>query len=74
MQYLAVPIMEKNLKTVCIRGFPGGPVVNKLPAKQETRVQSLGREESPEKETATCCSILAWKIPQTEEPAGLQSM
>ena len=40
---------------------------------QETWVQSLGREESLEKETANCCSILTWKIPWTEEPYGLQS-
>ena len=42
-----------------------------LPAVQETPVQSLGREESLEKEGATCSSILAWGIPWTEEPARL---
>ena len=41
---------------------------------QETRVPSLGREDSLEKEMATRSSILAWKIPWTEEPGGLQSM
>ena len=41
---------------------------------QETQVPSLGREDSPLKEMATCSSILAWRIPQTEEPAGLQSV
>ena len=45
-----------------------------LPAMQETRVQSLGREDPLEKETATHSSILAWRIPWTEEPGGLQSM
>ena len=40
---------------------------------QETRVQSLGREDLLEKEMATH-SILAWKIPSTEETGGLQSM
>ena len=45
-----------------------------LPAIQETRVRSLGREEPLEKEMATHCSILAWKVPRTEEPGGLQSM
>ena len=55
-------------------GFPSDSVVKNLPAVQETLVQSLGREESLEKEMATCCNILAWKIPQTEEPMGLQSM
>ena len=38
------------------------------------RVQSLGWENPPEKETATHSSILAWRIPWTEEPDGLQSM
>ena len=41
---------------------------------QETRVQSLGREDPPEEEMATHPSILAWRIPGTEEPSGLQSM
>ena len=39
---------------------------------QETQVQSLGQEESLEKEMATHSSILAWRIPRTEEPGGLQ--
>ena len=41
---------------------------------QETQVRSLGREDALEKETATHSSILAWRIPWTEEPDGLQSM
>ena len=41
---------------------------------QETQVQSLGQEYSLEEEIATCSSILAWRIPWTEEPGGLQSM
>ena len=41
---------------------------------QKTRVQSLGQEDPPEKEMATYPSILAWRIPWTEEPGGLQSM
>ena len=41
---------------------------------QETRVQSLGWEAPLEEEMATHPSILAWRIPWTEEPAGLQSM
>ena len=40
---------------------------------QETQVQSLGQEDQLEKEMATLSSILAWKIPGTEEPGGLQS-
>ena len=44
-----------------------------LPAMQETWVLSLGREDPLEKEMATHSSILAWRIPWTEEPGGLQS-
>ena len=49
-------------------------LVKNLPAMQETRVRSLGRGDPLEKEMATDSSILAWKIPWTEEPGGLQSM
>ena len=45
-----------------------------LPAMWETQVQSLGREDPLEKEMAAHSSILAWKIPWTEEPGRLQSM
>ena len=41
--------------------------------KQEKRVQSLGQEDPLEEEMATHSSILAWKVPWTEEPGGLQS-
>ena len=41
---------------------------------QEMQVQSLGQEDPLEKEMATLCSILAWRIPWTEEPGGIQSM
>ena len=41
---------------------------------QETQVRSLGREDPLEEEMATHSSILAWKIPVTEEPSRLQSM
>ena len=41
---------------------------------QETQVQSLGQEDPLEKEMATHSTMLAWKIPWTEEPGGLQSM
>ena len=44
-----------------------------LPAMQETRVQSLGREGPLKKEMATHSSILAWRIPWREEPGRLQS-
>ena len=41
---------------------------------QETQVRSLGRKDPLEKDMATHSSILAWKIPWTEKPRGLQSM
>ena len=43
-------------------------------AVQEIQVRSLGQEDALEKEMATHFSILAWEIPWTEEPGGLQSM
>ena len=46
---------------------------NSLPSMWETRVQSLGEEDPLEKEMAMHSSILAWKIPWTEEPGSLQS-
>ena len=49
-------------------------MVKHLPTMQETRVQSLGQEDLLEKEMATHFSILAWKIPWTEQPGRLQSM
>ena len=58
-------------------GFLGGSVVENLPAMQEpqeTPVPSLGLEDPLEKKMATHSSILAWRIPWTEEPGGLQSM
>ena len=54
--------------------FPGGSAVKNLSSRQETWIQSLGWEDPLEKEMATHSSILAWEIPQTEEPGGLQSM
>ena len=53
-------------------GFPGGSVVKISSDKQETRVLSLGWEDPLEKEMATHSSILAWEIPGTEDPGGLQ--
>ena len=53
-------------------------MIKSLPTMRETQqeiwVQSLGEEDSLEKEMATHSSILAWKIPWTEEPVRLQSM
>ena len=69
--------MWKNFKCIVLgerKDFPG---VKNLPANadsQEMWVWSLGREDLLEKEMATYCSVLAWKVPWTEEPGGLQSM
>ena len=49
-------------------------MVKNLPAMQETQVQSLGWEDPLEKGMTTHSSILAWRIPKTEEPGGLASM
>ena len=49
-------------------------MVKRLPAMQETWVRSLGWEDPLEMEMATHSSILAWRIPWTEEPGRLQSM
>ena len=61
--------------------FSGGTVdtlvaqmVKNLPAMWESRVRYLVGKDPLEKEMATYCSILAWKIPWPEEPGGLQSM
>ena len=48
--------------------------IKNLPAMQETQVQSLSQEDPLEKGTATHSSILAWRVPWTEEPGGLQSL
>ena len=58
-------------------GFPCGSAVKNPPAMQEPQerqVQSLGQEDPLEEEMATHSSILAWRIPRTEEPGGLQFM
>ena len=49
-------------------------MVKNPPAVQKSQVQSLGEEDPLEKGTAVQSSILAWRIPRTEEPGGLQSM
>ena len=49
-------------------------MVKKPPAMQETWVRHLGREDPLEKEMTTHSSNIAWEIPWTEEPGGLQSM
>ena len=74
-----LPVMRTHLcsRACSTGGFPGSTVLKNLPAvqkTQETWVQSLGREDTLENEMAIHSRILAWKIPWTEEPGGLQSM
>ena len=54
-----------------MRVFPMAQMVKNLPTMQETRIQSLDREDPLEKGMATHSSTLAWRIPWTEEPRGL---
>ena len=56
------------------RDFPIAQMVKNPLAMQETWVRSLDQEDPLEKEMAIHSSILAWRIPRTEEPGGLQSM
>ena len=64
--------MNINTFTQHVWGFPGVQMVKNLPAMQETWVQSLGREDPLEKGMTAHSSLLAWRIPWTEEPGGLQ--
>ena len=72
------PLYLMNVKTTKVNklvwGFPGGSMVKKPPAMQETRVQFLDWEDPLEKEMVTHSSILTWEIPWTEESGELQSM
>ena len=52
-------------------GFSVAQMVKNVPVLQDTLVQSLGQEDTLEKEMATYSGILAWRIPWTEEPGGL---
>ena len=61
--------MDSFLKNI----FPIAHMVKNLPAMQETRVQSLGQEDPLETGMAIHSSVLAWRIPWTEEPGRLQS-
>ena len=65
---------DQRLSVVRVTGFSDGSAGESMPVMQETqemRVQSQGQEDPSEKEMASHSSILAWKIPQTEEPGRL---
>ena len=67
LEYLVFDIQNSRV-------FPGISVVKNPPAIQDTLVLSLGLEDRPEEKVATHSSILAWRIPLTEEPSKLQSI
>ena len=62
--------LEKKI----LKSFSGGSDDKNLPAMQETWVRSLGQQDPLEKGMAIYSRILAWRIPWTKEPGGLQSM
>ena len=63
-----------GLESLLLRASLVAEMVKNLPTMQETWVQSLGQEDTLDKGMATHSSILAWKIPWTEELGGLQPM
>ena len=65
---------NRNDLAWCVKASLLAQMVKNPPAVQETRVQSLGGEDLLEKGMATHSSSLAWRIPWTEGPGGLQSM
>ena len=77
--YKTLIILTHIVHPLCVKygpewSFPGGSVVKNLPLTQKTWVYSLGWEDPLEKKMVTHSSILAWRIPQTEELGGLQSV
>ena len=74
MDCIAHGVTKSRTRLSDFGSFPVAQTVKNLPAMQETRVQLLGGEDPLEKGTATHSSILAWRIPWTEEPGGPQSM
>ena len=68
---------ETNRKATCNLSYEASQVAQMIknpPAMQETWDRSLGQEDALEEDMATHSSILAWRIPWTEEPGGLQSL
>ena len=68
------PDTGRGNKTGLLSGSLIAQLVKNPPAVQETWVPSLGQEDPLEKGMAAHSSVLAWRIPWTEEPGGLQSM
>ena len=78
LAYPSHPVVAKSMaEALSTRDFLGGSEVNNLPAMremQEMLVPSLDAGDTAEKGLATRSSILAWRIPWTEQPGGLQSL
>ena len=70
MCYKVRCVFDEGRYEACVSSLVA-QIVKRLPAMQETQVQSLGRDYPLEKEMATHSSILAWKIPWSEEPDRL---
>ena len=66
--------MESHISFTSLVGFPGGLHGKESACNMGDWVSSLGREDSLEKKMATQSSILAWRLPWSEEPAGLKFM
>ena len=69
-----IPRRRERLPTPVFLGFLMAQMVKNLPAVRETWVPPLGQEDPLEEGMAAHSSILAWRVPWTEEPGGLQSM
>ena len=75
LAFYNIPFKELHYHSLCYTGASlVAQTVKNLPAMQENQVHSLGWEEPLEKEMSLHSSILAWRIPWTEEPGVLQSM
>ena len=74
MSLLLTLLAQTSISLALLGAYLCCQVVKNLPAKQESWVPSLGREDPLEGEIATHSSTLAWRIPWMEEPGGLQSM
>ena len=72
--YFELKAVENKQILVMILGYPDGSAVKNLSAMQDTWVRSLNWEDPLEQGMATQSSILAWRIPGTEEPGWLQSI
>ena len=70
----SLPRGQLDAQTFFFLGFPHGSLVKNPRAKQETQGRPLGQEDPLEKGKATHSSVLAWRIPWTEEPGGLHDL